>query len=96
MMKPNSKKFDKEKIKQAIEFYEEGINGLDKISGGYAVVKNLRERKDKYIADIIIGVAEEGWKERYNYCEYPKELIEEIIIQLAERETNTTNENIQE
>ncbi len=59
----------KDEIKEKIIEFERRISGLDKISGVDVKVLNLRIRKDKYIADVIISEDEKS--ERYNNCEYP-------------------------
>jgi len=82
------KRREREEVKEAIRFYELFSNGLLKIGGSYAKVVNLRERKDRYIADIIIGNYMEGWFERYYNCEYPKELIDEILGKKKEKWAN--------
>jgi len=76
----------KEKIKviKAIKLFELKINGLDKINSAYVEIKNLKERKDKYIADVIIGIAEEGYSQRFNNCEYPKSLIQSLLQSLEQ------------
>jgi len=76
------KKEEREKIKGVIELYELYYSGLLKIAGSYAKVVNLRERKDEYIADVIIGNDFEGWMERRYNCRYPKKEIKEMLEQL--------------
>ena len=73
---------EKEKIIKAIQLLELKNSGLNKINSAYVKVKNLKERKDHYIADVIIGISEEGYSERYNNCEYPKELIQSLLQNL--------------
>lgn len=80
------KRREREEVKEAIRFYELFSNGLLKIGGSYAKVVNLRERKDRYIADVILGNDMEGWMERYYDCEYPKELINEILGKKKEKQ----------
>jgi len=80
------KRREREEVKKAIKFYELYSSGLLRIGGTYAKVINLRERKDHYIADVIIGNDVEGWLERYYNCEYPKELINEILGKKKEKQ----------
>jgi len=61
---------NKDDIKEKIINYEMYTNGLRQISGAYIKVLNLKIRKYKYIADIIIY--EDEKQERYNNCEYSK------------------------
>ena len=73
------KKQDKKKIKEAIKLIEYKNTGLDKINSAFIEVRNLRKRKDHYIADIVIRIYEEGYSERYNNCIYTKESIERVL-----------------
>jgi len=73
------KKQDKKKIKEAIKLIEYKNTGLDKINSAFIEVRNLKERKDHYIADIVIRVYEESYLERYNNCIYTKESIERVL-----------------
>jgi|GEM_PF-5672531 len=73
------KKQNKKKIKEAIKLIEYRNTGLDKINSAFIEVRNLKERKDHYIADIVIRIYEEGYLERYNNCIYTKESIERIL-----------------
>ena len=73
------KKQDKKKIKEAIKLIEYKNTGLNKINSAFIEVRNLKERKDHYIADIVIRIYEEGYLERYNNCIYTKESIERIL-----------------
>jgi len=73
------KKQDKKKIKEAIKLIEYKNTGLDKINSAFIEVRNLRKRKDHYIADIVIRIYEEGYLERYNNCIYMKESIERVL-----------------
>lgn len=67
------------KIKDQIEEYEYYQNGFNNLCGNAVKVVNLRKRKDKYIADVILIEQESGNRERYNNCEYGKELFNEDI-----------------
>lgn len=70
---------NKELIKQTISNIEFFANGFDKLCGSQIKVINLKSKKDKYIADIIL-ISEFGEiKERVNNCEYNKELINSNI-----------------
>lgn len=66
---------DRNKVREAIEMFEHYENGFHKLCGVEVIARNLKLRKDKAIADIVIRWLEEGKQERYNKCEYPyKEL----------------------
>lgn len=67
-------KKNKDEIKEKIRELERYANGLDKISGVFIKVLNLKIRKDKYIADIVI--CEDENSKRYNNCEYHKKLLQ--------------------
>lgn len=69
-------KINKDEVKEKIRELERHISGLDKISGVFIKVLNLKIRKDKYIADIVI--CEDENSKRCNNCEYPKKIIEEF------------------
>lgn len=71
-------KINKDEVKEKIRKLERHNFGLDKISGVFIKVLNLKIRKDKYIADIVIR--EDESSERYNNCEYPKKIIEEFNL----------------
>ena len=61
-----------EELRRKIETYEYYKNGFNQLSGAYTHAVNVKVRKNKAIADIIlITDAENGCSERYNNCEYP-------------------------
>jgi len=62
-------------IKEIIEDFEYYKNGYNKISGNSVKAINIKERKDKYIADIILSEDLGAVETRYNKCEYPKNLL---------------------
>lgn len=62
--------------KEKIEDYEYYKNGFNRLCGHEVVIVNVRKRKDKYIADVILRDIEAGKSERYNDCEYPRTLID--------------------
>lgn len=66
----------KKEIKEKIWKYEYCHSGFNKLSGVDVKVVNLRVRKNKAIADIVLtSDLESGNSERYNNCEYPFSLI---------------------
>lgn len=62
---------NKQKVREAIEMYEHYQNGFHKLCGIEVGARNLKLKKDKAVADIVIRWLEEGKQERYNDCEYP-------------------------
>jgi len=62
---------DKNKVRTAIELFEWYKNGFNSLCGIEVTARNLKLRKDKAVADIVIRWLKEGKQERYNKCEYP-------------------------
>jgi len=70
-----------EALRRKIETFEYHKNGFNHLSGAYAHAVNVKVRKHKAIADIIlITDAENGTSERYNNCEYPLYLLEKVKL----------------
>jgi len=69
----------RKKVIETIKNFELIGTGLKNINTAYIKIKNLKERKDYFVADVIIGIAEENWEERYNKCKYPKKLIKSLM-----------------
>jgi hypothetical protein len=65
------------KYKRLIEDYEERHSGIGYVNGGYAKAINIRVGKHKITADIKLVKQFEGITERFNDCEYSKELFKE-------------------
>lgn len=63
---------DKQKIKNSIADIEYDNFSIGNCGIGIKVI-NLRERREKYLADIII--IDDNVRTRYNDCEYPKNII---------------------
>ena len=81
----------KEEIKQAIHDYEYLNNGFQKLSGKYVKVVNLKLRKNSVTVDIILGDEDpEEAINRYNVCEYPMNLIQEIHKKLKKEKGGET------
>lgn len=71
----------KEQIKNKIIEIETRLNGFDKLCGVGVEVKNLRLRKTKVIADVILHTDyEAGISERFNNCEYSLDKIKDINL----------------
>ena len=60
-------------LKDLISEYEYYTNGFQRLSGCDVQVFNVRIRKDKYIADVVLWTDDGAIKTRYNNCEYPKD-----------------------
>ena len=75
------KKKLRELIKEKILWYELTNSGLRHINGGNVLVKNLRIRKDKAIANISHIEYDMGdgvfSEKRFKDCEYPLSLFDE-------------------
>jgi len=70
-----------EELRRRIETFEYHKNGFDNLSGAYAHAINVKVRKNKAIADIIlITDAENGTSERYDNCEYPLYLLKKVKL----------------
>ena len=70
----------KEEAKKKIEHLEYYKNGFYMLSGCRVEAQNVRMRKDKVIADITFHKWEGEAQERYNNCEYPLEVLENISV----------------
>ena len=64
------------KYKRQIENYEEKHSGIGMVNGGYAKAVNIRVQKHTIYADILLIKQMDGTTERYNDCEYSRELFE--------------------
>ena len=62
---------NKEYIKRRTAEYEYYANGFHRLNAVEVLVRNVRIRKDRVIADIVIRRLEENTEERFNNCEYP-------------------------
>lgn len=70
-----------EELRRKIETLEYYKNGFDHLSGANVHAVNVKVRKHKAIADILlITDAENGTLERYNNCEYPLYLLEKVKL----------------
>lgn len=66
---------DKKQIKEKIiEMEEYDWTAGYSLCGRYVYVRNLKVRKDKAVADVILTEPESGTTKRYNECEYPMRL----------------------
>ena len=65
--------------KDLIWEYEFYTNGFHKLSGKDVKVVNVKEYKDKYVADVILIDYYDNKRERYNECEYPKDLFKNEV-----------------
>jgi len=57
-----------EEVKQAIAEYEYRKNGMHRLNGADVIIRNIRMRKDKAVADIVLIF--EDRQERYNDLDY--------------------------
>lgn len=72
---------NKKQIKMIIEDYELYHTGFSKINGACVEAKNIRVRKDKIVADVILIEQDtgdgHGSMEVCRDCEYPLSLFKE-------------------
>lgn len=77
---------NKKDIKKAIYIIEMTNNGLWRMNGGDVLVRNIREKKDHILADVMIlcDGEEDGLKD----VKYPKDQVEQVIKRMAENGNN--------
>jgi len=62
---------ERTRIKGIIENYECDCNGVNKISGAFVTIYNLKINKHYIYADVVLNYDCDGRKERFNTVSYP-------------------------
>jgi len=76
----------RQEAKQKIKIYEYYLNGFNKRVDHEVEVVNIRVRKDIVIADVIFIDHGRDYLERWNNCEYPRKLLDEIELEEQENQ----------
>jgi len=58
-----------QKLKEKVREYEYFLNGFQRLNGAYVKVVNIKKKRDRLLADVILYNGEH--EERYNKCNYP-------------------------